>query len=238
MARQSTKPFKINGKGYEHFYKTAAKVSYDQQPGESAGQYYRRLAKQANQRMTRLEDLAQSDDRFSSVLKYSYAKAQREARALKGSAAPKSKQSHRGYRFTETTLKNLNNQQIETRIKSVKEFLQSPTSNKADITTYYKQRAETMNKNWGTDFSWETLAKYYESGLSDKLKSKFESDGALQVIAALQKTPKEVIDKLESVDDLIKYVPDDIVRESVFEAITELDTEINEFFDYEDEEDE
>lgn len=223
MAKQSNKPYKIGGKEYEHFYRSAARASYDQRPDESAGAYYKRLAKQANQRMVRLEQLSQQEG-FQSVTKYAYAKFEREAQALSGG---KSK------RFKETELKSLNESQIRERTNILKQFLQSPTSTKGDIVKMYKERANTINANYGTKFNWETLAKYFESGLFDSLKGKFESDGALEVIAQIQKNPDEVLKNFEDTDKMIEIIPDEIAREAVQEALKANEVDIKEFFDME-----
>lgn len=223
MAKQSNKPYKIGGQSYEHFYKNAARASYDQKPSESAGSYYRRLAKQANQRMVRLEQLSQQEG-FQSVTKYAYAKFEREALALSGG---KSK------RFKETELKTLNEAQIRERTNVIKQFLQSPTSTKGDIVKMYKERANTINEVYNTSFTWETLAKYFESGLYDTLKAKFESDGAMDVIAQIQKQPKEIIDNFNNTDKMIEIIPDDIAREAVQDALKANKVDIKEFFDME-----
>ena len=70
-------------KGYKHEYKTRA-YNVDYKPGESDLQYYKRLAKVADQRLVRLEELAGLREGkpgvpgYEAVTQYAYAKAMRD----------------------------------------------------------------------------------------------------------------------------------------------------------------
>lgn len=215
-------------------YKSISKPSLQQKAGESDRAYYRRLAKQANQRMVRLEDAAKAGGTFKNITSYSYAKVQHMAQNLKGGIMQQRKpgMEHRGFRFSETELSGLSNKQVERRIEILKDFLQSPTSTVQDVKTMYKKTAETFNKRYGTSFTWDTFAKYYESGLADKFKNSeaIGSDGGLEVMAVLQKTPKKVIQNLEDVDAIIRTVDDEVVQETIKEALKENKLLIQELF--------
>lgn len=237
---------------YGSSYSNINKQSLQQKAGESNRQYYRRLAKQANQRMVRIEDAAQAGlqayneriasgspnitnaEIFRNITKYSYEKIQYKAKELKGGIKSEAMPGYeyRGFRFSETLLKDLTDKQVDRRIEMLKEFLHAPTSTIADVKTIYKKTARTFNKDYGTKFTWETFAKYYESGLADKFKKREEigSDGGLEVIATLQKLPKEVIENLENVDEVIKTVDDEILQETIKKAIAEYGKDIKEFF--------
>lgn len=215
-------------------YKNISKPSLQQKAGENDRQYYRRLAKQANQRMVRLEDAAQAGGIFKNVTKYSYEKVQHMAQNLKGGIKSEAVPGleYRGFRFSETTLKDLTDKQVNRRIEILKEFLQAPTSTIADVKTIYKNTAQTFNKNYGTSFTWETFAKYYESGLADKFKNResIGSDGGLEVIATLQKLPKDIIKNLQNVDDIIKTVDDEVLQETIKNAVSEYGKDLKQFF--------
>lgn len=227
MAKQkySSKPYKIGNKGFEHQYKTASK-SYEQKSGENLNQYYRRLAKQANQRMVRLEQIStpgskQYNEAFKNVKSYAYEKYQREALAL---SQGKSK------RFSESLNLSLNQNQLNARINVLKNFLQSPTSTKGDIIKLYTERANTINERYDTDFTWESLAKFFESGLYDKLSRNFESDGAFNIIGAISKNPKEIIKNIKNADAIVELVDDEILAEDVQQAVKALGKDIRNFF--------
>lgn len=137
--------------GYTRYIDTSDK--YSQKSGESIEAYYKRLAKQADQRLVRLEKLAQEEG-FSAVTKYAYARAQKDIKQWGGN------------RFNQNQPKN--KQQLKAKIKDIKTFLQSQTSTKSGILKTYKQRAKTINDKYGTSFTWQELATYFESGLADK----------------------------------------------------------------------
>lgn len=233
-------------------YSNIRKSSIQQKAGESDRQYYRRLAKQANQRMVRLEDAAQAgaiakaqriaakssdiskEEIFINVTKYSYSKLQFNAEKLKGGLKRErgAGKEHRGYRFSETLLTDLSDKQVSRRIEMLKDFLESPTSTIQDVKQIYKKTAETFNKTYGTDFTWETMAKYYYSGLADKFKSNesIGSDGGLEVMAVLQKTPDKVIKNLQNIDAIVETVDDEVLQETVREALKENGKLIQELF--------
>lgn len=220
---------------FEHEYSNPTSSKFNQRAGETDRQYYKRLAKVANQRMVRLEDLeraakaGEASSAFSNVTQHAYKTAQAKASKLRGGMI-RSKVPGRGARFSESELTGLTDAQVQRRIDILKEFIDKPTSTKGDIIKIFKNRADTINKNFDTDFNWQQLAKFFESGLFDKLVNQFESDGAFEVIAAIQKSPKKIIKSINDADKLIDLVPDEFVREEVVSAIQDNGLLIQEFF--------
>jgi len=229
MARKkySEKPFQIGNRRFEVQYRTASSAKYEQKVNESINQYYRRLAKQANQRMVRLEQIStpgseKYDPLFKGVKKYAYSKFEYEAMKFSGG---KSK------RFNEGLNQQLNEVELQNRINVIKQFLQSPTSTKGDIIQMYKKRADSINKAWGTDFDWQSLAKFFEKDIYDNLVSSFESDGAFMTIASMMKKKDEIIDAVKKGDDKVKiYDEDAIVNQNIHEFIASNGKDILDFF--------
>ena len=52
-------------------------------------------------------------------------------------------------------------------------------------------KAETINKKYGTSFTWEQLADYFETGLADKASDQFGSKTVLKAIAKLNDELRE-----------------------------------------------
>lgn len=155
--------------------------------GEGKVEYYKRLAKQADKRMRRIEELA-TQKGFENIEKWAYA-----------NAIQKMKELGLGERWEKAPVKvdgKIDLRELNKRITGVTQFLEMPTSTKSGIMHGYDVRTKTINEKYGTNFSWEDIAKFYESSLWDKLDSKFASDSAMRVYAIIQKY------KLTSTQDL------------------------------------
>lgn len=131
---------------------------------------YRRLAKRADQRLVRLEALAESGNTdFKGVLTYSYKKAAQDARKW-GSAGEKPRFN---VKAPDTT------GELKAKIKDIQAFLEAPTSTKKDITDIYKKRADTFNKRFGKKgerpVTWQELANYYKSDQAKALDKRYGS---------------------------------------------------------------
>lgn len=144
---------------------------------------YRRLAKRADQRLVRLEAY-RHDKNFKTATQWAYAKAEKDIEKWGGKN-----------RFN--TKPPESKSQLEAKIADIKQFLESPTSTKAGITKVYKKRADTMNKKYGTNFTWENLAEYYNSGMAAKMDAQLGSKTALKMIGQAQKNKKDVISAIQ-----------------------------------------
>lgn len=164
----------------------------DQKPDETMVQYYRRLAKTADQRMVRLEKASQ-EPYFKVATEWAYAKATRDI--LKW--IPPGDNKSTKLRFN---TKPPEGEDLIAKINDIKSFLSSPTSSKQGIINVYKKRADTVNKKYGTNFTWKQLAKYYDSGQAELWDAKFGSKTALLTIASLQKNKKKLVKAIKEAD--------------------------------------
>ena len=172
----------------------AAKEGYslDQKPDETLVQYYRRLAKTADQRMVRLEK-ASEQKFFHVATEWAYAKATRDI--LKWIPPGDTKSTK--LRFN---TKPPEGEDLIAKINDIKSFLSSPTSTKQGIINVYKKRADTVNKRYKTKFTWQQLAKYYESGQAELWDAKFGSKTALRTIGVMQRNKKKIKDAITKAD--------------------------------------
>ena len=164
----------------------------EQKPDETLVQYYRRLAKTADQRMVRLEK-ASEEKYFKVATEWAYAKATRDI--LKW--IPPGDNKSTKLRFN---TKPPEGEDLIAKINDIKSFLSSPTSSKQGIINVYKKRADTVNKKYGTNFTWKQLAKYYDSGQAELWDAKFGSKTALMTIASLQKNKKKLVKAIKEAD--------------------------------------
>ena len=172
----------------------AAKEGYslDQKSDETLVQYYRRLAKTADQRMVRLEK-ASEQKFFHVATEWAYAKATRDI--LKWIPPGDTKSTK--LRFN---TKPPEGEDLIAKINDIKSFLSSPTSTKQGIINVYKKRADTVNKRYKTKFTWQQLAKYYESGQAELWDAKFGSKTALRTIGVMQRNKKKIKDAITKAD--------------------------------------
>ena len=159
---------------WKYEYKAAGAYDVEQKEGETELQYYRRLAKVADQRMVRLEKLSQQPG-FKGVKKFAYASAKDMLEFFGGN------------RFNVKPPED--RRLFHEKIMTMRYFLTSPTSTKSGIIESYEKRAQTLNERYGTNFTWKDLAEYFDRGLADKMAaSHFESKTALYAIGKIQNT--------------------------------------------------
>lgn len=165
----------------------------EQKPGESLEKYYHRLAKTADQRLVRLESY-EHDKYFKPATQWAYSRAQRDLQKWTGQGPGAKK-----LRFNTAVPKDF--EKLISKINDIKTFLSSPTSTKKGIIDVYKKRADTVNERYGTKFTWQTLAKYYESGQAEYWESLFGSKTALKTIGEMQKKGKTVVEKMRDAEN-------------------------------------
>lgn len=191
-------------------------ASYDieQKPGESLEKYYRRLAKTADQRLVRLERYG-DDEFYKTARQWAYARAVKDIKKwLKPGQSYPDK-----FRFNTAPPKT--QEDLLAKINDIKTFISSPTSTKQGITDVYKKRAATVNKKYGTNFTWQQLAKYYTSGQAEIWDAKFGSKTALRTIAKLQANKKKVKEAIEKADAKDIRVDNKVLQKTVNKALAD-----------------
>lgn len=168
---------------------------------------FKRNAKVANLRLQRLEEYAQESG-FSVATAWGYRKALRDIHQISGENADR-------FDLTPPT----DDKELFLLNQKIKEFLDSPTSTKAGIKRVYIQKADTINERYGTNFSWQDLAKFMESETFSKLEGQFTSKSVLRTLGVLQNNVKDLDEKIREAADAIQLVGAD---ESVFNVITGL----------------
>ena len=159
-------------------------------PGEDALQYYRRLAKVADQRLVRLEKLAEAPN-FENVTAYAYARAQRDISRYT-----------EGHRFNTKPPLNkdgtVNTRLLNEKIADIKTFISSVSSTKAGIISTYQKRAKTLNDKYGTAYSWEDLADYFQSGDFEKHKKDYGSETIFKALGKIKRAENKVLQDIDN----------------------------------------
>lgn len=169
----------------------AKQYNLDYKPGEDALQYYRRLAKVADQRLVRLERLTETEG-FENVTAYAYARAQRDISRYT-----------EGHRFnTKPPLNDdgtVDYRLLKEKTADIKTFLSSVSSTKAGIISTYEKRANTLNEKYNTEYTWEDLADYFQSGDFDKhKKDKFGSSTIFKALGRIKRAESKVLKDIDN----------------------------------------
>lgn len=199
-SRKQTGRFKAKSNGDEYVYRATSRYNADRRSGESEMQWYRRLAKVADQRLVELEALSH-DKHFEGVEKMAYGMAMKDIKKWGGNKrfniAPPS-----------------DPRQLIEKTMDIKYFLESPTSLKSGIVESYQRRADKLNELYGTDLKWQDLADYFERGVSARAARTAGGGGgteasktALRAIARIQKIRKDIVDKVESNENVTMPTP-------------------------------
>ena len=188
---------------------------------------YRKLAKRADQRLVRLEEYAGRKG-FSGILSFAYRVAMRDIRSWSGPD---------GKRFNVKPPENTN--QLKAKIADIKKFLESDTSvlgssrsGQRGVLSIYEQRAKTINDKYGTNFSWEDLAKFFDSAVNEKMDSMLDSEAKMIAIARIQANEDQIVEQLKKGqevnislpedDDVIEFEVNKILNEYGIEEISKL----------------
>lgn len=147
---------------------------------------YRKLAKRADQRLVRIEQLSKSDKKFRGAKQFAYERARRDIKAWGGST----KKPRFNTKPPKTT------QGLKAKIADIKNFLESKTSTKSGIKATYKKGAETMRQKYGFSASWEDMVKYYQKGINNKLESKFGYNTTIIALGVIKKNKSKVKEEL------------------------------------------
>lgn len=174
---------------------------------------YKRLAHTANLRMDKLRELSKESG-FQGVTKMSMAKLQHSARV-------------RGFltesgRLSEAIPKingNINQSELKIRIKELQYFLTRPTSTKTGIIEINQKKADTINERYGTDFTWQDIETYFESGFAEKADSKYGSKTALRALGVIQKNKDTVRKQMQQHRKKVVIADDSQLQKSVDKAL-------------------
>lgn len=146
---------------------------------------YRKLAKTANTRMTKLEKLSKNPE-YKAVLGYSYKNAAHDLKAL-GTETGRFPQDIAKMSAKETNIKKL--QQY---ITAAKNFINAPSSTKTGVDRLYGSRAKTLNRKYGTDMTADDMRDFFENSLWEKLSNRLGSQTAMVTMAKIQKNAGQI----------------------------------------------
>ena len=170
---------------------------------------YNKLASALDKRQQRLDQLS-GQKNFKHVKDWAYKKVQKLMRSWFGE---KAKSFRRKPPLTEEG--KVDTGLLGKRIKEMERLMHLPSGTKRGIVGIYKKRAETLNENYGTNFKWNDLADFFESGDYEKNRKDYGSDTYTFAIGILQENEKQILEDLKEKKKTNLNIKDDKVEEAV-----------------------
>ena len=181
---------------------------------------YNKLAKKADRRMRELERFSRYEE-FKPVLNYAYRIAKRD---IESWTPPEDKdRSPRWQRNAPADTRTL-----QAKIRDIEKFLSKKTSTITGVKEVYIKRTNTINKKYGTDFTWQQLANYFESGFAEKSNEKYGSKTTLKAIGVIQKNKKDALDIIKNQSENNIQVSGKKVKDTVEAMLAENGVELSE----------
>lgn len=172
---------------------------------------YRHMAKVANQRMSRLETLAEKPE-YAAVLGYAYKNAAYDIINVFDGDPDKPRflsisdiEKMAGKKIDITTLKMYT--------ARIEDFLESPSSTKSGIIKVYKKRADTLNSRYGTNFTFEDMQTFFNSNAFKKFSFKFGSKTLMKMIGKIQENAEEIIKSIDESRKAHKRIDIDALKD-------------------------
>lgn len=176
---------------------------------ELMGLYYNQ-ARNADIRLRKLEKLSQQET-YAPATKWAYARAVKDIETRFGEGSVNWDKDVN--KFTKAQIKALLNE--------VKTFREAPSSTKTGIDKVYKQRAETLNKRYGTNIPWQTMAKLLASDKFTEAKRIKGSDRVFKLIAERWKQSKEIKKEIAKSDGRdTRTVKNDEIVDKILDELT------------------
>lgn len=196
------------------------KKEFEYNYGMSPEENYKRLAKQADQRLVRLERLMKQEG-YSDVSQYAYKRAIHDIQ--------KKWSKDTATRFNRDMPTNTN--QLIAKTNDILVFLNSLTSSKSGIDTLNRTQINAINnassiKDYGLKLTWQDLKKLSDMGAFDKMRGsekKYSSGSFFKAVGTFASDYQGVKAKLESVNPNL-HIRKTISKPKTMEYVAKLIT--------------
>ena len=174
------------------------------------------LLQEANMKLLNLETLSKQKG-FEGVKDFAYYNAMRDIRKI------------RGEEFKRFNMPK-NTHQLEKTLRAVEKFLGATTSTKRGIVDIYEKNAVSLNKKFGSNYSWQQMGQFLKAAGFEDIKKEYDSETAIIMMKALfenqnlskqefeEKLSNHQIKGLDEVDSdtLTDFVKTDLTWEELF----------------------
>ena len=177
---------------------------------------YRKMARKADASLRATESY-QYDKNFKIMIKWSYAKAQKEIKRFGGNK-----------RFDTAPPKNINT--LKAKMNAIQDYLDSPTRTKQSVRQIFVDKATEINSLYGTNFTWSQVGDFFESEAWVKIDDKYGSKTAVRVIGSLKKKGVDIVKKVTDASKKHEKLDDEFVEKEVFENVKRLGINIDDLY--------
>lgn len=191
-------------------FKPRTQKSLSRKSKKTLEEEFYRLSGTAQSRMRELQKWVKKEPQYKNVLDWGYRLGRKAIARMYGENA-------KSFRRKAPTDKNT----LIKNISEIEKFLSLPTTTKTGVIDIYKKRADTLNKNWGTNFSWEDLAVFFEGTGYEQNERVYGSDVYLLAIGEIQKNEEDIIKAIKQKRDTNLNIKDEAVKEAVDNLINE-----------------
>lgn len=162
---------------------------------------YHKLAKKADASL-RATEAYQWDKNFGIMIKWAYAKAQKDIKKFGGNKRFDTKPPESKAR-------------LQAKINAIKDYLDAPTRTKAGVRKIYIDKANTINEKYGTSFKWNEVGEFFESEAWERLNSVYASKTASRIVGSLELKGVDIEEKINLYISTHKRILDSNVKKYV-----------------------
>ena len=185
---------------------------------ESELKQFRTLAKRADQRLREIERYADRSG-FENMTNWAYKKAMRDIQYWSGEGKTTFN------RDAPTSLK-----QLRAKTRDIQEFLNAPTSTMTGTKEMYQNRADILNKRYGTSFSWEDLGDVFDRKEENEFYQKFGGKTYLKAVDYLKNNEEKIMKGLMARENITIRTGNRKVNTAVNQLLDEYGIQFGELF--------
>ena len=196
---------------------TAAKYGVawpTQRTGESDTAYFKRLAKQADQRLVRLEKYVNENP---SALAGAYNTAMYDIESIYGSGTTR---FNRKLKLNKDGSVNQSN--LRMRIAAIEKFIASVTSTPKGIKKVYEARVNTINERYGSSFTSRDLQVIFSGGVAEAIDMSYGSKTKVRSLGFVRRHQFSGIRELNAYVNEMREKHQTLPSEEVIEQARDL----------------
>ena len=185
---------------------------------------FQKLAHRADQRLRELGRVAEQSG-FENITRWAYQKAMRDIKSWSGE---NKKTFQRDVPKQPTAKFGL--KQLRAKTRDVIDFLEAPTSTKTGTKSMFQQRADNLNKKYGTSFDWEDLGNVFDQKEENPVYEKFGGKTYLKAVDYLKNNEDQIMKSLMSQEKVAVRTGNRKVNQAVKTLLDEYGIQFGELY--------
>ena len=185
---------------------------------------FQKLAHRADQRLRELGRVAEQSG-FENITRWAYQKAMRDIKSWSGE---NKKTFQRDVPKQPTSKFGL--KQLRAKTRDVIDFLDAPTSTKTGTKSMFQQRADNLNKKYGTSFDWEDLGNVFDQKEENPVYEKFGGKTYLKAVDYLKNNEDKIMKSLMSQEKVAVRTGNRKVNQAVKTLLDEYGIQFGELY--------